>query len=688
MKKKIYNQLSIALLLAIALHFLPGSIHGASLFTLNGNNSPLATSDSCARLTNNGLNVFGSMWYKKKADLSHDFSIAATLYFGTNGANGADGMTFSFQNQCTSAGATGADLGIGGVSPSLIVQFDTYVDDATHGIDYGDPNYDFIAMHKNGDVNFHHPANTLVNPVTIDPSPAVLFDQGQYWAVSIKWTAADTTLRVWLNHVLKVTYQGDIVSNIFSNNPYVYWGFTAGSGGLGDVQSVCMDTLPANAVQLTNFGICQGQSSQINLSGYNSYNWSPNTFISSTTFGNPTVNPPSSTTYYVSVTDACNNVQTDSVRVTVNPLPNTQLTLPFSQQCLGAAAVVLSGGTPAGGTYSGDGVASGQFTAATAGQGAHYIYYTTINGFGCSATDSNVVLVNPLPNVSMAALNAVCVNGNSFALSGGSPAGGTYSGTGVSAGNFSPANAGVGTHTITYSYVDANTGCTGSATNTITVNNIPAALITAPNGTVLCSGNSVSLATSTVAGVSYQWSVDGNTVTTLSAANAAYSATAVGSYTLYASSSNGCTATSSVTTVTSGITPTSTISSASTSFCPGASITINSSLQGGETIQWYLNNGLIGGASAASYTATAAGDYKAVITSSSNCSATSSVITLTQLADPNAAATSSLPAFCPGTGTITLTATSAGGAALQWLNSNAIINGQTNSTYSATTAGS
>ena len=73
------------------------------------------------------------------------------------------------------------------------------------------------------------------------------------------------------------------------------------------------------------------------------------------------------------------------------------------------------------------------------------------------------ITVNALPVVTFGALADVCVDAADFALAGGSPVGGTYSGTGVAAGNFSPATAGTGTHTITYTYTDGN-GCVNSAT--------------------------------------------------------------------------------------------------------------------------------------------------------------------------------------------------------------------------------
>jgi hypothetical protein len=50
----------------------------------------------------------------------------------------------------------------------------------------------------------------------------------------------------------------------------------------------------------------------------------------------------------------------------------------------------------------------------------------------------------------------------------GTPPGGIFSGTGVTAASFDPQNAGVGSHLITYTFTDKN-DCTGSSTDTIHV---------------------------------------------------------------------------------------------------------------------------------------------------------------------------------------------------------------------------
>lgn len=150
------------------------------------------------------------------------------------------------------------------------------------------------------------------------------------------------------------------------------------------------------------------------------------------------------------------------------PLPIVTLSPP-ADECINTPVFALTGGTPAGGTYTGPGVAANNFTAATAGAGTHNIIYTYTDGNGCVNSDTNTLTVNALPTVTLPALTSVCLGAPAFALAGGTPAGGVYSGPGVVGGIFTPANAGLGTHTITYTYTDGNS-CVNSATNTLTVN--------------------------------------------------------------------------------------------------------------------------------------------------------------------------------------------------------------------------
>ncbi len=213
------------------------------------------------------------------------------------------------------------------------------------------------------------------------------------------------------------------------------------------------------------------------------YSWSPATFLNFTNISNPEAqNINATTTYTVTATSAIGCTAQGNTTVTVNPLPT--VTCPGnSSVCIDAAAFALTGGSPAGGTYSGTGVSAGNFNPATAGAGTHTITYSYTDGNSCTNTCTFDITVNALPVMTCPGNSSVCIDATAFALTGGSPVGGTYSGAGVSAGNFDPATAGAGTHTITYSYTDGNT-CTNTCTFDITVNALP--VITCPGNSSVC----------------------------------------------------------------------------------------------------------------------------------------------------------------------------------------------------------
>ena len=64
-------------------------------------------------------------------------------------------------------------------------------------------------------------------------------------------------------------------------------------------------------------------------------------------------------------------------------------------------------------------------------------------------------------------MDTLCSSDGPYTLSPGTPDGGTYAGPGVNGNLLDPASAGIGTHTITYSFNDGS--CTGFAQDVITV---------------------------------------------------------------------------------------------------------------------------------------------------------------------------------------------------------------------------
>lgn len=105
-------------------------------------------------------------------------------------------------------------------------------------------------------------------------------------------------------------------------------------------------------------------------------------------------------------------------------------------------------------------------------------------------------------SVSCHADTSICINNPAWTLSGCTPAGGMYSGNGVSGGVFSPAMAGAGTHSLKYKATDGMN--TDSCYFNITVHSVPVLNITvAPNDT-LCYGIPLTLTASGAQTI--QWS--------------------------------------------------------------------------------------------------------------------------------------------------------------------------------------
>lgn len=162
----------------------------------------------------------------------------------------------------------------------------------------------------------------------------------------------------------------------------------------------------------------------------------------------------------------CMNLQAENLP----PLVSWNAILPH--QCVSSTGFSLFGGIPAGGTYSGPGVMGTNFNASLAGVGLHTLSYTVTDSSGLTSTAYNTIQVVALPVVTIGNLANVCVSSASIPLTTGSPAGGYYSGPGISGNNFNPSLPGVGTHIITYMYINMY-GCVNSATTTLIINPLP-----------------------------------------------------------------------------------------------------------------------------------------------------------------------------------------------------------------------
>jgi PKD repeat protein len=122
--------------------------------------------------------------------------------------------------------------------------------------------------------------------------------------------------------------------------------------------------------------------------------------------------------------------------------------------------------------------------------GVFDVTLTVTGGSGNNTINAPEYLdVFALPEVTFSAMEDQCINYEPIELTQGSPAGGTYSGPGVEEGFFHPDVAGIGTHTLVYTFIGDN-GCQNFAEQAIVVDactglpeNGEVRIVTLPNPT-------------------------------------------------------------------------------------------------------------------------------------------------------------------------------------------------------------
>jgi large repetitive protein len=178
----------------------------------------------------------------------------------------------------------------------------------------------------------------------------------------------------------------------------------------------------------------------------------------------------------------------DSLLVTVSPLPIVDAG-EDQQACINEMPFMITGGSPLSGIWTSDngGVITGGdvFNPGASGIGIYNLTYTYTDPFGCTGFNTKIITVNDLPAVDAGPNQSICENPYDVELTGASPMGGTWSGTGINPnGTFNASIAGQGTFTLLYNYVDPNTGCENSDSMMMTV--IPNEAAEAGPGETVC----------------------------------------------------------------------------------------------------------------------------------------------------------------------------------------------------------
>jgi len=339
--------------------------------------------------------------------------------------------------------------------------------------------------------------------------------------------------------------------------------------------------------------------------------------------------------------------------------------------CAGSSATLTSTGAGTG-TYSwapATGLSSTTASSVTANPSTTTTYTVTgTNGDGCVSSASVMVSVNAIPSVSAGGTVTIC-SGNTATLSASGAA--TYSwapSTCLSATTGSSLAAAPSVTTI-YTVIGTSNGCSGTATESVSVNALPS--VSAGSGVAICNGSSTSLTAS--GATTYSWTPS-TSVSATTGASVTATPTATTIYTVTGTNAAGCSNIASVTVTVNALPSIGTGSSSA--ICAGSSATLTAT--GGASYSWAPSNGLSAttGANvtaAPSTTTTTTTTYTVTGTSAAGCS-NNATVTVTINAIPSVSAGS--VAICNGS---SATMTAAGAATYSWAPSTGL---------SATTGGS
>ena len=297
--------------------------NGSAQWVGNDGLAPWATNkgDDCYQITPGQPGQSGAVWYNHPIDFSNSFTISYQAFFGVGFIDGADGMALVFKRDNSNVlGSTGEGIGYGGISPSMIFEFDTYWNSGK-GDPLAEPNEDHVAFNWMGNPNHNATASALGGPASNFYRSVPNLEDNSFHEVKVVWESGPNLLKLYLDCELQLSIQGDFKQVAFGGDSSVYFGFVGSTGNQFNAQLVCFNSISfVEGLDIPDTTICEGATvTSINAltpSG-TSYSWSPTTGVSNPNISNPTFTPTTTTTYTVSISDVCGDVTTEDVTINV-----------------------------------------------------------------------------------------------------------------------------------------------------------------------------------------------------------------------------------------------------------------------------------------------------------------------------------------------------------------------------------
>jgi hypothetical protein len=463
---------------------------------------------------------------------------------------------------------------------------------------------------------------------------------------------------------------------------------------------VVINAAPATPTASNAGPYCENATIALSTPAVNgaTYAWTgPNGFTS--TDQNPTIANATlamSGTYSVAITvDGCTSAA-GSTDVVVNAPPATptasnagpyceNATIALSTPAVNGATYAWTG--PNGFTSSDQNPTISNATLAMAGT-----YSVTVTVAGCtSPAGSTDVVVTATPATPTASNGGPYCENATIALSTPFVSGATYAWTGPNGYSSSLQNPTIPSATAamagTYSVTVTVDSCTSPAGTTSVIVNSPQFAPAASNSGPYCENATIALSTPLVAGATYAWTGPNGFTSTdqnPTIANATLAMSGTYSVTI---TTNGCTSAAGSTDVVVNAPPTTPVASNAGPYCENATIALSTPLVAGATYAWTGPNGFTSSdqnPTIANATVAMSGSYSVTVTVAGCTSAAGSTDVVVNAAPAQPTIDAATTSFCPG-GSVVLTSSAA--TAHQWYRNGVLLEGATQQTYTASTAG-
>jgi gliding motility-associated-like protein len=245
-----------------------------------------------------------------------------------------------------------------------------------------------------------------VTPQLVNPLGNFLADTVNWMLVSGTYTAQGGEQYITIGN-FKDNAHTDFIRISYSHSLLAYY-------YIDDV-SVYPCNAPVYAANAgVNIAICKGDSAQIGAAPHAQYlySWQPVAGLSDTSIANPKASPAVTTTYYLHQKDFKFDETTDSITVTVNPIPAVTASASPANICSDSSSTLTAAGTATAYSWS-NGSTGNQITVSPVTTTAYTV--TGTGNYGCANTFSLTITVRSCEDTTKNTLtipNAFTPNGD------------------------------------------------------------------------------------------------------------------------------------------------------------------------------------------------------------------------------------------------------------------------------------